>query len=63
MTNWYELSNKDIFNLMMIISRSSISVNMSAGKLIDMSVLTFGNVSFYFFIKKNIISIHKKFME
>ena len=49
MTNWYELSNKDIFNLMMIISRSSISVNMSAGKLIDMSVLTFGNVSFYFF--------------
>lgn len=63
MTNWYELSNKDIFNLMMIISRSSISVNISAGKLIDMSVLTFGNVSFYFFIKKNIISIHKKFME
>lgn len=53
MTNWYELSNKDIFNLMMIISRSSVSVNMSAGKLINMSVLTFGNVRFYnFFIKK-----------
>ncbi|XP_016910447.2 odorant receptor 22c isoform X2 [Apis cerana] len=55
MTNWYELSNKDIFNLMMIISRSSITVNMSAGKIINMSILTFGNTVKSVFVYLNML--------
>lgn len=44
MTNWYELPDKDIFNLIMIISRSSMEVKITAGKLITLSVDTFGKV-------------------
>ncbi|OAD55463.1 hypothetical protein WN48_04720 [Eufriesea mexicana] len=44
MTNWYELPDKDILNLIMIISRSSKEVKITAGKLVTMSVYTFGNV-------------------
>ncbi|XP_017759755.1 PREDICTED: odorant receptor 82a-like [Eufriesea mexicana] len=41
MTNWYELPDKDILNLIMIISRSSKEVKITAGKLVTMSVYTF----------------------
>ncbi|XP_017759710.1 PREDICTED: odorant receptor 22c-like [Eufriesea mexicana] len=44
MTNWYQLPDKDILNLMMIILRSGTEVKLTSGKLITMSVLTFGNV-------------------
>ncbi|XP_003691467.1 uncharacterized protein LOC100869376 isoform X2 [Apis florea] len=44
MTNWYQLPGKDILNLIMIISRSSMEVKITAGKIITMSIYTFGNI-------------------
>ncbi|XP_068970787.1 odorant receptor 82a-like [Bombus flavifrons] len=44
MADWYHLPDQDIINLIMIISRSSMEVKITAGKIIDMSVLTFANV-------------------
>ncbi|PBC25209.1 Putative odorant receptor 83a [Apis cerana cerana] len=44
MTNWYQLHDKDILNLIMIIARSSVEYKMTAGKIMDMSVTTFGNI-------------------
>lgn len=65
MTNWYELSDKNILNLMMIIKRSNININMTAGKMTNMSVLTFGKVCFHnsFTEKKIFMQFIKKFME
>ncbi|XP_017759709.1 PREDICTED: odorant receptor 4-like [Eufriesea mexicana] len=34
MTNWYQLPDKEILNLVMIISRSSMEIKITAGKLI-----------------------------
>lgn len=59
MTNWYQLPDKDILNLIMIISRSSVEVKITAGKIITMSIYTFGNVrffNFFDFYKKNNIN-------
>ena len=58
MTNWYRLSEKDILNLIMIMIRSGMEYKMTAGKIINMSVVTFGNVRLLFnFFKKYIASI------
>lgn len=54
MTNWYRLHDKDILNLIMIIARSSVEYKMTAGKIMDMSVITFGNVRLFFSILKEI---------
>ncbi|KAF3424646.1 hypothetical protein E2986_11725 [Frieseomelitta varia] len=43
MTNWYHLPDKNILSMIMIISRSSVEVKMTAGKIIDMSVFTFAS--------------------
>ena len=63
MTNWYQLHDKDILNLIMIIVRSSVEYKMTAGKIMDMSVITFGNVRLYFSILKEIkiIIIYRKY--
>ncbi|PBC25211.1 Putative odorant receptor 83a [Apis cerana cerana] len=55
MTNWYRLSDKDILNLIMIITRSSVEYKMTAGKIIDMSVITFGNLVKTIFAYLNIL--------
>ncbi|XP_071862823.1 odorant receptor 67c-like [Bombus fervidus] len=44
MTNWYYLSDKAILDLILIIARSSVIVQLTAGKMIHMSVYTFGDV-------------------
>ncbi|XP_043803257.1 odorant receptor 4-like isoform X2 [Apis laboriosa] len=44
MTNWYYLPGKDILNLIQIILRSSMVIKITAGKLVHMSIYTFGNV-------------------
>ncbi|XP_076675629.1 uncharacterized protein LOC143372894 [Andrena cerasifolii] len=44
MTNWYYLPDKVILDLSLIIARSSVVIKMTAGKLIHMSVYTFGDV-------------------
>ena len=46
MTNWYYLPGKDILNLIQIILRSSMVIKITAGKLVHMSIYTFGNVSY-----------------
>ena len=45
MTNWYYLPGKDILDLIQIILRSSMVIKITAGKLVHMSIYTFGNVS------------------
>ncbi|XP_076675877.1 uncharacterized protein LOC143373009 [Andrena cerasifolii] len=44
MTNWYYLPDKAVLDLLLIIARSSVVIKMTAGKLIHMSVYTFGDV-------------------
>ncbi|XP_050581925.1 uncharacterized protein LOC126918260 isoform X2 [Bombus affinis] len=44
LTNWYYLPNKEIHNLILIIVRSSMVVQLTAGKMIQMTINTFGNV-------------------
>ncbi|XP_016910451.2 odorant receptor 4-like [Apis cerana] len=55
MTNWYRLPDKDILNLIMIITRSGIEYKMTAGKIIDMSVITFSNIIKTIFAYLNIL--------
>lgn len=52
MTNWYQLPERDILNLVMIILRSSMKIRITAGKLITMSIYTFGSVRFIFLLVK-----------
>lgn len=61
MADWYHLPDQDIINLIMIISRSSMEVKITAGKIIDMSVLTFANVrvlNFVNFERSSLKNIH-----
>ncbi|XP_003393907.1 odorant receptor 4-like [Bombus terrestris] len=44
MTNWYYLPDKTILDLILIIARSSVVVQITAGKMVLMSVYTFGDV-------------------
>ncbi|CAL7936645.1 unnamed protein product [Xylocopa violacea] len=45
MTNWYYLPEKRILELSLIIVRSSLTTKITAGKIIDMSIYTFGQVA------------------
>lgn len=62
MTNWYYLPGKDILNLVQIILRSSMVIKITAGKLVHMSIYTFGNVSHmlihYLYISINYCKIY-----
>ncbi|XP_017759730.1 PREDICTED: odorant receptor 4-like [Eufriesea mexicana] len=44
MTNWYHLPERSILDLILIITRSSVVVHITAGKFIRMSIYTFGDV-------------------
>ncbi|CAL7936649.1 unnamed protein product [Xylocopa violacea] len=44
MSNWYYLPDKMVLDLILIIVRSSVVVNITAGKFVRMSVDTFGHV-------------------
>ncbi|XP_043517124.1 odorant receptor 4-like isoform X2 [Frieseomelitta varia] len=44
MTNWHYLPYKDVLDLIQIILRSSMVIKITAGKLVHMSIFTFGNV-------------------
>ncbi|XP_017795933.1 PREDICTED: odorant receptor 4-like [Habropoda laboriosa] len=44
MTEWYRLPHKTALGLVMIISRSSMVIKITAGKFLQMSVATFGDV-------------------
>jgi len=45
MTNWYRLPHKTARSLILIISRSSCVIKLTAGKLFHLSITTFGDVS------------------
>lgn len=60
MADWHHLPDQDIINLIMIISRSSMEVKITAGKIIDMSVLTFANVRVLNFVNFERINIYGK---
>lgn len=45
MTNWYLLPGNSALGFVLIILRSSIMVKITAGKMIELSLSTFGNVS------------------
>jgi len=45
MTNWYLLPGNSALGFVLIILRSSIVVKITAGKMIELSLSTFGNVS------------------
>jgi len=47
-TNWYHLPHKTALGLVLIISRSSVVIKITAGKLIQLSLMTFGDVSINF---------------
>ncbi|XP_026668788.1 odorant receptor 82a-like [Ceratina calcarata] len=44
MTNWYDLPDKMILDLIFVIARSNVVVEITAGKIIHMSVSTFGQM-------------------
>ncbi|XP_028046089.1 odorant receptor 13a isoform X3 [Monomorium pharaonis] len=44
MINWYQLSPKSVRSLIMIIAISSNPIKLSAGRMVDLSLTTFGNV-------------------
>lgn len=45
MTNWYQLPHRTAYCLILIIMQSSNVIKMTAGKLIHLSIATFGDVS------------------
>lgn len=45
MTDWYRLPNKTAAGLILVISRSSRATKITAGKLVNVSLATFGDVS------------------
>lgn len=45
MINWYELPDKTALGLILIIARSCNVIKITAGKLFQLSIATFGDVS------------------
>lgn len=45
MTDWYQLHHKIAIDLILIISRSNTVIKITAGKMIQLSIATFGDVS------------------
>ncbi|XP_011684389.1 PREDICTED: odorant receptor 82a-like [Wasmannia auropunctata] len=43
-TNWYRLPHKTALGMVLIISRSSVVIKITAGKLVQLSLITFGDV-------------------
>lgn len=47
MIRWYQLPAKSIRSLVLVIAMSSHPIKISAGRMIDLSLATFGNVRDY----------------
>jgi len=45
MTEWYKLHHKTALGLILIIARSNNVIKITAGKLFQLSISTFGDVS------------------
>ncbi|XP_018046440.1 PREDICTED: uncharacterized protein LOC108685935 [Atta colombica] len=48
MTDWYHLPHKTAMSLILIISRSSVVIKITAGKMVQLSLVTFSDVSIFF---------------
>lgn len=55
MTDWYRLPHKTALSLMLVIARSSVVIKITAGKLVQLSVVTFSDVSIDRLSKKFLI--------
>ena len=47
MIDWYRLPTKTVQDLILIIAMSNSPAKISAGRIADLSLLTFGNVGFH----------------
>jgi len=47
MINWYQLSPRSARSVILILAMSSHPLKISGGRMIDLSLLTFGNVRHY----------------
>ncbi|XP_018344140.1 PREDICTED: uncharacterized protein LOC108749717 isoform X1 [Trachymyrmex septentrionalis] len=47
MTDWYHLPHKTAMSLILIISRSSVVIKITAGKMVQLSLVTFSDVSIF----------------
>jgi len=59
MINWYELPHKSALGFVLVIARSSNVIKMTAGKLFQLSIATFGDVSNRYITLKIIIITNK----
>lgn len=50
MTDWYRLPHKTALGLVLIIARSSAVIKITAGKLVQLSIVTFSDVSIHGFL-------------
>lgn len=44
MINWYQLSSESARNIILIIAMASHPIKISAGRIVDLSLMTFVNV-------------------
>lgn len=49
MINWYQLSPKSARSLILILAMSGHPIKITAGRMVDLSLTTFGNVRRYAF--------------
>ena len=47
MIDWYRLPNKTVQDLILVMAMSNSPMKISAGRIIYLSLATFGNVGFY----------------
>jgi len=52
MTDWYNLHHKTALGLVLIIARSNTVIKITAGKLFQLSIATFGDVSNAYIVSK-----------
>ena len=54
MIDWYRLPAKTVQDLILIIAMSNTPAKISAGRIVDLSLLTFGNVCFHKYFNSSV---------
>jgi len=60
MTDWYNLHYKTALGLVLIIARSNTVIKITAGKLFQLSIATFGDVSNAYIFKKTFRNVIRR---
>ena len=55
MINWYQLSPRSVRSLILIIAMSSHPIKLTAGRMANLSLTTFGNVRHYIHFISNLL--------